>query len=77
VPPQIEESLRYVFAYAPDISEWMVLKKELLKCLPAPSRKAFSTRHPVTKEQSLNDFERNVIEYWKGLTGVELYLGKR
>ncbi|NBQ47294.1 MAG: hypothetical protein EBU33_02420 [Sphingobacteriia bacterium] len=75
--PKMEEALRYVLAYASDISEWMVLKKELLKYLPASARKVFSTRHPVTKEQSLNDFERKVIEYWKGLTGVELYLGKR
>jgi len=73
---RIEEAIHYVMTYAPDISEWKVLKKELLKALPIDKRKLFSTRDPVTKKQNFNDFERNVVEYWKNITGAELYLGK-
>ena len=37
-------------------------------------RKNFSTRNPKTKEQSLNDFERELITYYRQITGVTLVL---
>jgi hypothetical protein len=74
---KVEEALEFILAYAPDIVDWVVLKKELLKCLSTDRRKFFSTRHPVTKAQTLNEFEATVVERWKKLTGTDLYLGKR
>lgn len=74
--PKIEEAINFVHAYAPGITQWKVLKKELLKFLPASHRKMFSTRDSSTKKMNFNDFERTVAEHWQKITGVELYLEK-
>lgn len=74
--PKIEEAINFVHAYAPGITQWKVLKKELLKFLPASHRKMFSTRDSSTKKMNFNDFERTVAEQWQKITGVELYLEK-
>ena len=47
-------------------TNWMDFKKIMLNSLPPAMRKKFSTRHPKTKKQSLNEFEKNMIDiYWK------------
>jgi len=74
--PKVEEVVNFVHSYAPSITEWRVLKKELLKSLPSSHRKLFSTRDNYTKKMNFNDFEKTVIEYWQKIAGVELYLEK-
>lgn len=74
--PKIEEAIKFVHSYAPDIKEWKVLKKELLKFLPSDCRKVFSTRDSLTKKMNFNEFEKTVVDYWKEITGAELYLEK-
>lgn len=69
---KVEESLQFVKSYAPNISEWRVLKKELLKNIPSESRKLFSTRDPVTKATNFNEFEQLVADRWTKLTGVTI-----
>jgi len=71
----IKEAILFVHGYGPKISEWKVLKKELLRSLPSEKRKMFSTRHSVTKALNFNELELQVVEYWKELTGADLYLG--
>lgn len=73
---KIEETIKFIHAYAPDIKEWKVLKKELLKSLPSSHRKLFSTRDAKTKKMNFNDFEKTILEHWQKITGVELYLEK-
>ena len=73
---KIEEAINFVHSYAPSIKEWKVLKKELLKCLHPNQRKLFSTRDPSTKKIIINQFELSLIDKWKTITGVDLYLGK-
>jgi hypothetical protein len=73
---KIDEAIKFVYSYAPDITEWVILKKELLKLLSADKRKLFSTRDPVTKKTNFNEFEQSIIEHWKVITGKELYLSK-
>lgn len=73
---KVEEAIKFVHAYAPSIKEWKVLKKELLKALHPSFRKMFSTRDPRTKVSNFNQFENDIVECWKKLTGTELYLGK-
>lgn len=72
--PKVEEVVNFVHSYAPNITEWKVLKKELLKSLPSSHRKLFSTRDNSTKKMNFNDFEKAVFEYWQKLTGLKLYL---
>ena len=56
---------------------WMDFKKIMLRSLPPKMRKKFSTRDPVTKQQSLNQFEERVIESYYRKTGIKLILGKK
>jgi hypothetical protein len=72
--PKIEETINFVHSYAPDINDWKILKKELLKSLPPSHRKLFSTRDNATKKMNFNDFEKTVFEHWQKLTGIKLYL---
>ena len=58
-------------------NDWMNFKKIMLKTVPSNMRKKFSTRHPITKEQSLNDFEKKIIDIYYHKTGVKLKLGER
>lgn len=58
-----------LFEYASDVDDWMTIKKALLLSLHPDERRAFSTRHPVTKKQSINAFEEHVIAAWESMTG--------
>lgn len=75
-PNRLEEGLQFVARYASKVEEWTVVKKELLKFFTPEERKNFSTRDPLTKAQSLNDFEKKLIERWLQITGVGLILKK-
>ena len=73
---KIDEAVKFIHSYAPHITEWVTLKKELLKLLPADKRKLFSTRDPITKKINFNEFEQTIIEQWKVIAGKELYLSR-
>jgi hypothetical protein len=70
----IDASLNFVARYAADVSDWITIKKELLKSLPPQCRKRFSTRDPITKKQSMNDFEISLAKKWESITGKKLIL---
>jgi hypothetical protein len=70
--PRIEEALQFINTYAPEIYEWKILKKELMKHLHPQVRKLFSTRDPVTKRQNFNDLEKCVADRWEIITGKEI-----
>ena len=69
---RIIEELYLIAKFVGPENDWMVIKKLLLRSLPPTLRKNFSTRHPKTKQQSLNEFERNLIDIYKRHTGIEL-----
>lgn len=71
---RIHEALNFVAGYAGDISDWTIIKKELLKILPVNDRTLFSTRDPLTKSQSMNEFEIIIAEAWRRITGNQLIL---
>lgn len=71
---KVEEVLQFVSSYASSVTEWRVLKKELLRILPPEKRKLFSTRDSKTKAANFNEFEGTVAQRWKEITGVEVYL---
>jgi len=70
----ILEKINFVSTYVSDIDDWIIIKKELLKQLPPNLRMLFSRRDEKTKKHSLNIFEKDVIEYWKRLTGITLII---
>lgn len=70
----IFDTIEEVFAIVGDCDDWVTVKKQLLLTLPPELRKAFSTRDPKTKEQSLNDFEKDLIVYYSQTFGIELVL---
>jgi len=70
----ILDKLGFVSEYVGDCDDWVTVKKQVLLNLPPPVRKNFSTRDSKTKEQWLNDFEKDLIIYYKELTGVDLVL---
>ncbi len=75
LPQSIIEGIQEVAKYYPvEETNWVVFKKELLKNLKPDDRINFSTRDPKTKKQSLNNFEREIIQFWLKQTGNLLTL---
>jgi len=62
-------ALKEVMTYTQHINDWMVIKKEMLKILPPQERKKFSTRDPITKLQSMNEFEIELMKLWNHFKG--------
>ena len=73
---RLTEGLMFVSRYAGRVEDWATVKKELLKFFTPGERKCFSTRDPLTKAQSLNEFEQALIEKWFLITGTRLILKK-
>jgi hypothetical protein len=73
IPEKVEEKIREVMSYA-ETDDWLTVKKEIVRSLPWKYRTLFSRRHPITKEQQLNDFELEVIKRWEELSGRGLYI---
>ena len=73
IPNNLKEIIDYVMEYVDGNSdEWFDIKKELLKLSPPKERSRFSRRHYSTKKHFINDFEREIMQYWEDSTGVEL-----
>ena len=70
----ILDKLGFVSEYVGDCDDWVTVKKQVLLNLPPAARKNFSTRNSKTKEQWLNDFEKDLIIYYKEMTGIDLVL---
>jgi len=70
--PKLKEVVDFVVSYAKDSGDWVQIKKEIMKHLPWQLRTNFSTRDRKTYEQSMNDFEHMLAEYWESQTGREL-----
>ena len=56
---------------------WLEAKKILLKIIPSELRSKFSTRNDFTKKQELNNFEKQIISYYKDRFNIELILEER
>ena len=60
-----------------DNNDWMSFKKVMLQSVPSNMRKRFSTRHPKTKKQTLNEFEEKIIDIYFSRTGIKLILEEK
>lgn len=69
IPDDVERALQMVRAYAPDLTQFVAVKVEVLKHLRWQTRTLFSRRHEITKKQQTNDFEREVMKRWIELGG--------
>jgi hypothetical protein len=65
---RILQAIEHVFSYAPHIDDWIIVKKELMKCLSPSEKILLSTRHPITKKQRTNDLERLLAKFWSTKT---------
>jgi len=74
IPDRIKDELALAESYGLEFTQWMVMKKYLLRVLPSNMRTHFSTRDLYTKRQSLNEFENQLIEYYQAQTGNTLRL---
>ena len=74
IPERIIDELVFIAGYGSQDGQWMPVKKYLLLSIPSEMRKMFSTRDPKTKKQSLNEFEKVVIDIYEDLTGIGLRL---
>ena len=63
------DALVFVYGYASNLDDWIRLKKQLMSLLQPSQRCDFSTRDPITKKQSMNDYERDVAALWSDMTG--------
>lgn len=68
VDQKVIDALNDLRAYV-DTDDWLTLKRALVNVLPPAVRGKFSRRHPITKKQMTNDFEREVAARWSELTG--------
>lgn len=74
IPDRIREQVEFVSSYMDTMDDWVSVKKQIMFGIPSELRRNFSTRDPKTKEQWLNNFERELINYYHDLTGVKLVL---
>ena len=68
----LEETAHISKAALNNTDDWVTIKKIMLRSLHPDLRKSFSTRDPKTKEQSLNEFEKQLIIKYKEITGITL-----
>lgn len=74
IPESIIAALEEVMTFVGNTSDWLVVKKQVLKMLPPATRSFFSRRHDKTKKQVPNDMEYAIIEWWHLKTGVRLVI---
>ena len=71
----ITELINYVIEYVDGAStDWLTIRKEIIRMMPPKERSRFSRRHYSTKLPIINDFDRAIIVYWKKQTGIELII---
>jgi hypothetical protein len=70
-----KERIKWVAGYIMTSSnDWFAIKMQIINSMNPKNRVWFSRRHHSTKKHILNDFDREVIAYWKELTGVDLWI---
>lgn len=55
-------------------TDWLVIRKELIKILPPKLRSLFLRRHFSSKLTQLSDLDYSVIAYWEEKTSTRLFI---
>ena len=75
IPSSVKSKIIFVAKYiGTTTNNWLVIKRHLINAFNSNDRNLFSARHPCTKKQVVNEFDKMVMEFWKETTGVEVYL---
>ena len=74
IPDSVINELELWRVHDINLDDWMSVKKYLLRSIPIVDRKLFSTRDSKTKRQEINDFEKEIIQYYEIQTGKKLRL---
>jgi hypothetical protein len=74
IDERIISQIHDVSEYAEDCDDWVTIKKEIMKGIPSSMRSNFSRRDSITKNQVPNDFDLEVINYYKDITGIQLVI---
>lgn len=78
LPKRVDDAVRSVVLWVGRlVSDWSIVKREIMSELADEDRRLFSRRHQITKEVDLNPFEERVIVRWKELTGIRLEVTTR
>ncbi len=71
----IKTKINFVAKYiGTKTNDWLIIKRHLINSFNSNDRNLFSCRHPCTKKQIINSFDLSVMDYWKEVTGVEVFL---
>jgi hypothetical protein len=70
----LEKINEVIYIVDGESDDWFKIKKLIVNSLPPKDRKNFTRRHDRTKKSFINDFEREVMEYWAETTGQEIYV---
>lgn len=57
-------------------TDWLIIKKQVLKRIPSDIRSKFSTRDYLTKKHKINEFEKSLIEFYFDNYKIKLKLSK-
>ena len=57
-------------------TDWLIIKKQVLKRIPSDIRSKFSTRDYLTKKHTINEFEKSLIEFYFDNYKINLKLSK-
>jgi hypothetical protein len=73
----LREKIEWTILYVGnECDDWVRIKTEILNNLVNEERKKFSRRHQNSWKQIVNDFDREVMDYWYKRTGVRLVIPK-
>jgi hypothetical protein len=65
----------FVYSYIENTTnDWFKIKREILNNINNKQRTRFSTRHPRSKKHYINRLEKEIINYWKVLSGTDVYI---
>lgn len=71
----LQLKIRFIYLYIQNVTvDWFKIKRELLNNINNKQRKRFTTRHPKSKKHSINRLEREVIKFWKQISGNDVYI---
>lgn len=71
IPDDIKERIDFVISFVEtSLVDWIPIKMQIVSSLKKEQRSIFSSRHQRTKKIHINDFEREIMAYWKEQTGI-------
>lgn len=74
---QLKEKIEWTILYVGnECDDWLRIKMEIINNTTNDERVKFSRRHQNSWKQIVNDFDKEVMDYWYKRTGVKLVIPK-